>query len=145
MLNFYYNWLTISSWKRRIKFLFQRLLRGFDDSETWSLDYTFYNWLLPRLKRFEELNICYPDNEKYSTFESWDNTLKEKITELEYIIDYSYREWDFPERKYLDEEYLKSFEDWESYDDGHKNCLAYQCLKNNFNKWFSENINQLWW
>ena len=129
----------------KIKRLFQRLFRGWDDSETWSLEDSFYNWLLPRLKRFQELNCCYPVNEEYDSFESWNNVLKEKIIELEYIIDYSYREWDFSERKYLDDEYLKSFEKWESFEDKELNCLAYQSLKKNFNKWFSENIYDLWW
>jgi hypothetical protein len=41
--------------RRSWKFLFQRVFRGWDDSETWSLDYTFYKWALPRFKRFRVL------------------------------------------------------------------------------------------
>jgi len=33
----------------------QRLKRGFDDSETWNLDYVFVNFMLPRLKRYYEI------------------------------------------------------------------------------------------
>lgn len=33
----------------------QRLKRGFDDSETWSLDSTFYNFFIPRLERYVEI------------------------------------------------------------------------------------------
>lgn len=33
----------------------QRMSRGFDDSETWSLDSTIINFLYPRLKRYYEL------------------------------------------------------------------------------------------
>jgi hypothetical protein len=33
----------------------QRIERGFDDSEMWSLDETIANFILPRLKRFREI------------------------------------------------------------------------------------------
>ncbi len=42
--------------KRGLRFLWQRLTRGWDDSETWGLDATAARWLLPRLIRFRELN-----------------------------------------------------------------------------------------
>lgn len=38
----------------------QRLDNGFDDSETWSLDYTIACFIYPRLKRFRELTIGIP-------------------------------------------------------------------------------------
>jgi hypothetical protein len=41
--------------KRSIKFLWQRLIRGFDDSDTWSLDHTIAIFALPRLKRYIEI------------------------------------------------------------------------------------------
>ena len=34
----------------------QRELYGFDDRETWSLDYAFYLWLYERLKMFLDVN-----------------------------------------------------------------------------------------
>ncbi len=34
----------------------QRRTRGFDDRVTWSLDISLADWMLPRLKRFKELN-----------------------------------------------------------------------------------------
>lgn len=37
-----------------IKAFFQRRIRGFDDSEVWSLDDTILKFILPRLKRFRE-------------------------------------------------------------------------------------------
>lgn len=36
-----------------------RISRGFDDSETWSLDCTVAHFIIPRLKRFIEINQCY--------------------------------------------------------------------------------------
>lgn len=35
---------------REIKFFFQRIFRGWDDSECWNLDHTFAGWIIPRLE-----------------------------------------------------------------------------------------------
>lgn len=69
---------------RKIKFFWQRLTRGFDDSETWSLDYPFFKWLLPRLKRFREVVIGYPPE---ITYEEWMKELDRAIADLEIIKD----------------------------------------------------------
>jgi hypothetical protein len=42
--------------KREKEFLKQRLERGFDDSETWCLASTIAKFILPRIKRFQELH-----------------------------------------------------------------------------------------
>ncbi len=42
---------------RSIRFFFQRLIRGWDDSDTWSLDFTISKFVLPRLKRYKEITI----------------------------------------------------------------------------------------
>jgi len=44
-----------NSKKRTHKYKKQRLERGFDDSETWSLDSTIVSFILPRLKRYFEV------------------------------------------------------------------------------------------
>ena len=41
-------------------FFWQRITRGFNDSETWNLDYTIAKLVLPRLKRFKELTNGIP-------------------------------------------------------------------------------------
>ena len=41
--------------KRGAQFKKQRLERGFDESETWSLDYTIACFIAPRLKEFIEI------------------------------------------------------------------------------------------
>ncbi len=41
--------------KREIDFIKQRLERGFDDSETWSLRDSISLFILPRLKRYQEI------------------------------------------------------------------------------------------
>ena len=47
--------LTAKDDKREIDFRKQRLERGFDDSETWSLRDTVAEFIIPRLKRYEEI------------------------------------------------------------------------------------------
>lgn len=42
--------------EREEKFRDQRINRGFDDSETWSLDYTIAEFIIPRLERYNELS-----------------------------------------------------------------------------------------
>lgn len=47
--------LTEKDDKREKEFSEQRMERGFDDSETWALDYTIARFILPRLKRYDEI------------------------------------------------------------------------------------------
>lgn len=47
--------LTEEDDKREKEFSKQRMERGFDDSETWALDYTIAQFILPRLKRYDEI------------------------------------------------------------------------------------------
>jgi len=64
--------------KREKKYEKQRIERGFDDSELWSLDYTIIELILPRLKTF---------NKKYKdTFIKPCNTQKKFIENLNFII-----------------------------------------------------------
>jgi len=65
--------LTDKNDKREKKFKKQRIARGFDDSETWSLRDTIANFILPRLKVFRESTCCYPGNLQNS--EEWDAIL----------------------------------------------------------------------
>lgn len=47
--------LTDKDDEREVEYSKQRIERGFDDSETWSLRDTIGNFILPRLKRYKEL------------------------------------------------------------------------------------------
>ena len=47
--------LTDKDEKREIDFIKQRIERGFDDSETWSLRDSIALFILPRLKRYQEI------------------------------------------------------------------------------------------
>ena len=95
---------------------FQRIFRGWDDSVTWGLDISLYKWLLPRLKRFRELNNGWPDS-KYNTFEDWNCELDKRIKQLEYIV-----------------------ENYFEYEDKKLNKTI-----NSFNKWLAKDLNDLWW
>ena len=76
-------------WK---EFQEQRLERGFDDSETWSLDITIIKFVLPRLKVFKEVCCGCPST---LTNEKWQDILDKMITAFELAIE------GFPEKEEL--------------------------------------------
>jgi len=49
---------------REKKYKKQRLKRGFDDSETWSLSDTIANFIIPRFKRFTKISYDFIDFSK---------------------------------------------------------------------------------
>ena len=69
-------------WSRTYRFLWQKITRGWDDSVTWNFDARMAEWILPRLKRFKELNNGYPGD---LTWERWNEILDEMIWAFEYI------------------------------------------------------------
>lgn len=77
------NWHTIKyyPYKRAVRFFFQRLTRGWDDSDTWSMDHTLASVMLPRLKRFKEVNRGCPID--LST-EEWNSILDRMIDAFEF-------------------------------------------------------------
>ena len=145
---------TISDWwytliinpihnvKYHTKWFVQRRIYGFDDREIWNIDNTFYNWLLPRLKRFSEKNVCYPC--RYKSMSSWQKELVNRIKQLELIIKYDYCEHEFPNpEKYLSENQINKLK--QTLDEGQINYVAFNSCVDNFNKWFSKNIKDLWY
>jgi hypothetical protein len=69
---------------RSVRFLYQRLTRGWDDSVTWSLDIHLAGLILPRLKRFKELNThAYPNG---LTPESWAEIIDKMIYAFEFTM-----------------------------------------------------------
>lgn len=46
---------TYSKITRPVKYFYQRRTRGWDDSDIWSLDYTFAEWIVPRLKKLRDV------------------------------------------------------------------------------------------
>jgi hypothetical protein len=70
--------------KTYLKFKYQKLTRGFDDSEIWNLDVTTANFLLPRLKRFKEINFGYPG--EFNSMEEWNVILDDIIFAMEHTV-----------------------------------------------------------
>jgi hypothetical protein len=66
--------------KRACRYWWQRRTRGWDDSETWNLDAEIAGFIVPRLKRFKELNNGYPNG---LTPEEWDARIDMMIAGLE--------------------------------------------------------------
>lgn len=141
--NIIYRWwhniFNFTSHIHTIKMFFQRLFRGWDDRETWSLDSNFLKWLSPRLKRFTEVNVCYPGTKRYPTYKSWNNELKYRCWQLDKIIEYEWNEWEFPYT-----EYLMKDENHQTSDDSIKSQAYYRC-KQDFMIWYGDVINHLWW
>jgi len=86
-------WESVQRWPwkiwRSIKFFYQRRTRGFDDSETWSLDTSLSRLIVPRLKRFKELLDGHPAE---MTFEEWNEIIDEMIWSFEWFA--NEKRWD---------------------------------------------------
>ena len=92
-----FNWHLI---KRSIRFWWQRRTRGWDDSETWSLEHSLAKLIAPRLKRFKELNNGVPGylcpgggsttnygNKIDKAAAKWDAMLDDMIFAFEFVAD----------------------------------------------------------
>jgi hypothetical protein len=86
--------------EQKEKYRQQRFLNGFDDTETWHMDRTMALFIIPRLKRFMEVNNGIPIGE---TEESYDEKLRFIIQAFEnyYATDQYYNSLDIEERKKL--------------------------------------------
>ena len=127
--------------KRMVKFFFQRRIRGFDDSETWDLGDNFYKWIYPRLKRYTEISTGYPIDCK--SHKEWIDTLTYRVKQLESFIDIN--EFDFNDWSYIPKKELEDLKKKKNIEDYVINATAYRKCVEDFNKWFSENVEQLWW
>ena len=59
--------------RRSVKYFFQRLFHGFDDSETWCLTTSHARWMVPRLERFICIRAGYPS--QLSSSQEWSEIL----------------------------------------------------------------------
>lgn len=74
--------LTDKDDKRETTFTKQRLERGFDDSETWSLRDTIADFIVPRLERFNELTVGCPVG---LTENEWNQILKKILWSFKFV------------------------------------------------------------
>lgn len=78
--------------KRDFLFLWQRLTRGWDDSETWSMDQSLAKIILPRLHTFRDIKNSHPHS---LSMDAWNKHLDEMIWGFHWFADgkqYSYNE-----------------------------------------------------
>jgi len=71
--------------KRRLRFFWQRRTRGWDDSETWSLDWSLANLILPRLERYREITCGHPAD---LTKKQWHKILDDIVFAFRYHADF---------------------------------------------------------
>ncbi len=101
--------LTDKNDDRETEYSKQRTERGFDDSETWSLTDTICNFIIPRLKRFKEVNNGMPNS---LTFEEWNIILDKMILAFELTTrNEGIRIWNENEREQVNEG-LDLFREW---------------------------------
>lgn len=84
IINFIIYRLNFFIIKRFLKHLYQRIIRGWDDSETWSLDHSLAKLILPRLKRFKELQDGHPSD---LSEKEWDEIIDKMIFAFEWYSD----------------------------------------------------------
>lgn len=79
--------------KRRIKWGFQRVTRGFSDRQLWNIDYELAKWILPRLKAWRakgptgfpiDLSEKYPDDG--TGYQAWLDVLDKMIFAFNEIV-----------------------------------------------------------
>ena len=87
----------------------QRFEQGFDDTETWHMDRTIALFIIPRLKKFIELNNGIPTGE---TIESYNEKLNFIISAFEnyYATNKYYESVDDVERKQLTDDVKQAVE-----------------------------------
>lgn len=86
--------------KRWLKHFYQRRTRGWDDSETWNLDYEIAKFTLPRLRRFKEINIGYPSSLSEEVWEEYIDAMLHSLTLIVEDGNDSTVLWDLDEREY---------------------------------------------
>ena len=91
------------------KYKQQRFENGFDDTETWHIDRTLALFIIPRLKRFIEVNNGIPNGE---TVESYNEKLNFIISAFEnyYATNKYYESVDDAERKQLTDDVKQAVE-----------------------------------
>jgi hypothetical protein len=77
-------WYKISLIPQKIKFFFQRKIRGFDDSIIWDLGYETLKWLSPRLELYIQKGIFNNKDNGLFYHEVYDYKTKKYLTEKEW-------------------------------------------------------------
>lgn len=68
---------NIKQFFRNIKFCFQRCIKGYCDKDVWDMDVYLTYLLRDMLNDLSETSHGWPESDKFPTYESWANYLKE--------------------------------------------------------------------
>lgn len=87
--------------QRQEKWKQQREEYGFDERETWSLDYTFRLWFYQRLKMYNEVNIVATEKVKIN-FKDKEYTLQECIDYILEMFELTFKDdnWDYHKERF---------------------------------------------
>lgn len=78
-------WDYFTSIPRRLKWAWQRVYRGYDDTSYWELGDHLAGYIVRHLKSFKENSHAYPCNEEVKNAEHWDKILGEMIEGWEWL------------------------------------------------------------
>jgi len=87
----------------------QRLTRGFDDRELWSLDNTIATFVAPRLAAFRAMTIAYPGHGDADTPEKWDAILARMQRALDL---YALGSWEMTGDEYKEADDIRLLGEW---------------------------------
>ena len=81
------NWIrNIKLFFRQFKWAYQRITRGYCDSDVWDLDTHLNMYLAQTIESLAKNSISYPGTEEFPTPESWTNYLMEIVNRLKYAV-----------------------------------------------------------
>jgi hypothetical protein len=78
---YWFRYISLRLKRRDILYFYQRITRGWDDGDTFSLDHSLAKLIYPRLKRFKELTINEPPLPEEK---EWSDQLDKMIAAFEY-------------------------------------------------------------
>lgn len=78
--------------KRSIVFWWQRWTRGWDDSETWSMDSSLAKIILPTLQVYQDMNTMFPWS---LTMETWNKIIAEMVWGFQWFADGKQHTYDY--------------------------------------------------
>lgn len=136
--NIYFGHVKEHNDSRYKKYKKQRLERGFDDSETWNLDNTFVDFIIPRLERYLEISkevIAHEHKDLININKVLDGLkIYQRYNEYPFnpIINiYNSGNFEYKKELFEDENYVKEF-------------IDYLKIKDAFDL-FPKIIHTLWW
>lgn len=80
--------------KRKLKFWWQRRIRGYDDSDIWNLDKTLSEYILPRLKAFVPTS-GYPGILKHTHGDMAEQVWESYLSDMIYAFECNLQEWNY--------------------------------------------------